>query len=115
MGEAEPERGQAVFLDAGHLAEGTRVAVGKKGRIVTETGGAARRPDQRAIGSRLDFLEMAVRPGHAQRRDEVRLALVRRRRAALLQQALDPRHGRTEILALAGPARRIDAGRAVER
>ncbi len=44
----------------------------------------------------------------------MRLALVGRGRAALLQQALDPGHRRHEILALAGPARRVNAGRAVQ-
>ena len=46
-----------MFLDAGHLAEGTRMAVGKEGRIVAETGGAARRPDQCSVGPRLALLE----------------------------------------------------------
>src|SRR4051812_46129064 len=45
----------------------------------------------------------------------MRLALVRRRGAALLQQPLDPRHCRGEILGFPRPARRIDAGCAVER
>ena len=35
--------------------------------------------------------------------------------AALLQQALDPRHRRVEILGRPGPARRENSGRAVER
>ena len=115
MRQAEPERRQAVLLDAGHLAEGARVSVGQERRIVAEAGGAARRPHQRAVDARLDLLEMTVGPGDAQRRDEMRLALVRRRRAALLQQAFDPRHRRGEILGRASPARRIDSGRAVER
>src|SRR5262245_54719896 len=109
MGEAEPQRGQAVLLDAGHLAEGTRVAIGKEGRIVAETCGAARRPDQCSVSAGLDLLEVAVRPGYAQRRDEMGLALVRRDGAAFLQEPLDSRHCDGKILALAGPARRIDA------
>ena len=73
--QAEPERRQAVLLDRGHLAEGPVVSVGQERRIIAETGGAARRPDQSSIGARLDLFEMAVGPGDAQRRDEMRLAL----------------------------------------
>ena len=91
MRQAEPERRQAVLFDAGHLAEGAGVPVGQERRIVAKAGGAARRPHQGAIDARLDLFEMAVGPGDAQRGDEMRLALVGRRRAALLQQALDPR------------------------
>src|SRR5438128_4867793 len=115
MGETEHRRGYAVFLEAGQLAERTRVAIRKEGRIVAESGSAARRPDQRSVGPGFDLLDMAVGPGHAQRRDEMRPSLVRRGGAALLQRALDPRHGGGKILALAGPARGIDTGRAIER
>ena len=45
----------------------------------------------------------------------MRFALVGRGGAALLQQALDLRHRRREILPGAGPARAVDARRAVER
>ena len=52
------------------------VPVGQERRIVAEAGGAARRPHQRAVGARLDLLEVTVGPGDAQRGDEMRLALV---------------------------------------
>jgi hypothetical protein len=58
---------------------------------------------------------MAIGPGDAQRGDEMGLAPVGRGCAALLQQPLDPAHRRHEILALAGPARRVDTGRAIQR
>src|SRR5215472_4152193 len=45
----------------------------------------------------------------------MRAARRRLERVALPQHALDLLHGEAEILALAGPARRQDAGRAVER
>ena len=106
MRQAEAERRQAVLLVARHLAEGARVTVGQEHRIVAEAGGAARRPHQRAVDARLDLFEMAVGPGDAQRRDEMRLALVGRGRAALLQQPLDPRHRGSEILGLARPSAR---------
>ena len=115
MRQAQAQRRQAVLLDAGHLAEGARVPVGQERRIVTEAGGAARRPHQRAVGARLDLFEMIVRPGDAQRGNEMRLALRRRGGAALLQQALDPRHRGGKILGRPGPARRENPGRAIER
>ena len=58
---------------------------------------------------------MAVGPGHAQRRDEMRLALFRRRGAAFVKFDLDRLHGAAEILFRPGPARRMDSRRAVER
>ena len=64
---------------------------------------------------RLEFLDMAVRPGDAERRDEMRAALVGRGRAALAELVFDALHGVCEILVRTGPARRIDAGLAVER
>jgi hypothetical protein len=109
-----PSGGRPCFSIAGHLAEGRVVSVGQEHRIVAEAGGAARRPDQRAVDARLEFLEMAVGPGDAQRRDEMRArcsGVARRVPAAGVRSA----SSRGEILVLAGPARRIDAGRAVER
>ena len=58
MRQAEPERRQAVFLDAGHLAEGPRVTVGQERRIIAESGSAARRPDQGSIDPGLDLFEV---------------------------------------------------------
>ncbi len=75
--QPETERRQAVLLDAGHFAEGARMSIGQEHRIVAEAGGAARRPHQRSVGARLDFLEMIVGPGDAQRGDEMRLAPLR--------------------------------------
>ena len=65
MRQPEPQRRQAMLLDAGHFAEGARVSIGQEHRIVTEAGGAARRPHQRAVGARLDLFEMIVGPGDA--------------------------------------------------
>ena len=103
-----------MLLVARHLAEGERKAVGQEHRVVAEPLGAAWRPHQRAVDLGLEFLEMPVRPRDAQRRDEMRLALVRRRRAALAQQRIDARHRGGEILRRSGPARRMDAGLAAE-
>src|SRR6185369_12820771 len=105
--QAEADRRQAVFLDRGHLAKGPDVPIGLERRIIAETGGAAWRPDQSSIGAGFDLFEVTVRPGDAQRGHEMCLSLVRRGGAALLQQALDPAHRRHEVLALAGPARRV--------
>ncbi|MGY4328665.1 hypothetical protein ACVWWG_003082 [Bradyrhizobium sp. LB7.2] len=79
--------------------------IGQKHRVVAEAGGAARRPHQRAVDARLDLFEMIVGPCDAERGNEVRLALVGRGRAALLQQPFDLRHRRGKILARTGPAR----------
>src|ERR1700733_5531808 len=64
--QPEPERRQAVFLEAGHFAEGPRISVRLERRIVAEAGGTARRPNQRAVRARLDLFEMIVGPRHAQ-------------------------------------------------
>ena len=103
-----------MLLDTGHLPERARVSIGQEHRIVTETGRASRRPNQRAIGARLDFLAMAVRPGDTERRDEMRLAMRRLRCAALGEQAFDPRHRHIEILGRPRPPRREYARSAIE-
>ena len=86
---ALPEWRQAVLLDRLHLAEGARMPVGHEGRVVAEAERAARRPHQRAVDARLDLFAMIVRPGQAQRRDEVRLAPRRLARATFLQETFD--------------------------
>src|SRR3954469_7366138 len=114
MRQAEAKRRQAVLLDTGHLAERAIVAIGQEHRIIAEAGGAARRPGQGAVDARLDLFEMIVGPGDAERGYEMRGALVGRGGAALLQQALDLRHRGGKILCWTGPARAVDAGRAIE-
>ena len=59
-------------------------AVRQEHWIIAEALVAARRPDQRAVDLGLEVLDMAIRPGDAQRGDEMRLALrsARARRAA---------------------------------
>src|SRR5215471_8542879 len=103
-----------MFFDAGHLAEGAVVTIGHEHGIVAETGGTARWPDQGAVGARLDFLDVTVGPGDAERGDEMCTALVGRPCAALLQQAFDPGHRRVKILVWSSPARRKYPGRATE-
>ena len=113
--EALALRRQAVLLVGRHLAEGARMAVGQEHRVVAEAGGSARRPYQRAFDGAFELLEMAVRPGDAERGDELRLAQRRAVGAMVLQHGFDRLHGAGEILVLAGPARGMDAGRAAER
>src|SRR5262249_28980455 len=108
-------RRQAVLLLARHLAEGAWVPVRQKHRIVAETLVAAWRPYQHTVDAALEGLNMTVRPGDAERRDEVRGTRRGRRRAEALQLLLDVAHGAAEILVGAGPARRMDARRAAER
>src|SRR5580700_9743775 len=106
MRQALAARRQAVFLVARHFAKCARVAVGQEYRIVAETFVAARRPDQGAVDLGLEILDTAVGPGDAERRDEMRLTLFRRGRAAFVQFDLDRLHGAAEILFRPGPARR---------
>src|SRR6266446_5234363 len=113
--EPETLRRQAVLLLARHLTEGSCKAVGLEHGVVAEAIGAARRPNQGAVDSCLEFFHVAIRPGHAQRRDEMGAAIVRLESVALAQHAFDFLHGVAKILFRARPARRMDAGRAVER
>src|ERR1700739_2365793 len=102
--QAGAARRQAVLFVAVHFAERARVAVGQEHRIVAKSLVAARRPDQRAGNAALEVFDMAVRPGHAQRRDELGVALLRRERAAFAQLLFDRLHGAGEILVRSGPA-----------
>src|ERR1700722_1836574 len=79
------KRRQAMLFDRGHFAEGATMSIRQEHRIVTEARGAARRPHQRPIGARFDFLDMTVGPGDAERGYEMRASLRSLRRAALLQ------------------------------
>src|SRR5262245_48671284 len=108
MRQPHAVRWQAVLLLRGHLAEGARVAIGEEDRIIAEARGPPGWPDQRAVNPRLDLFYVAVRPGDAQRGDEMRAALAGLARAALLQQPLDTCHGAVKVLRRTRPARRMD-------
>src|SRR5690606_36173953 len=110
-----PRPVDAVLLHAADLAEGTPEALRLEHRIVTEAFRAARRPDEMAEHAALEEVLMPIRPGKAERGHEMRLARRRRLSATLAQLVVDARHRGGEILRLPGPARREDAGRAVER
>src|SRR5262249_6262136 len=103
--QAQTQRRQPVFFNAGHLAEGTIKSVRHEHRIVAETGRPARGPDQLAVGARLDFLEMAVGPGNTERGHELRTPLVRRLWPGLPQKTLDLRPSSVQILDRPGPSR----------
>ena len=104
-----------MFLLVRHLAEGAGVAAGQEHGIVAETFLAARRPDEDAVDLGLEFLDVSVGPGEAQRADELRLASAARKRAALAQLVFHRLHGAAEVLVGPRPARRIDAGITIER
>src|ERR1700722_14878974 len=106
MRKAAAMRRQAVFLDARHFAKRTLMAVRQEHRVIAKALVAARRPNQHAINLSLEILAMTVRPSDAQRRDEMRLAPVRRRGPALAQLVFDRLHGAAEILVGSGPAGR---------
>ena len=107
MRQALPMRRQAVLLVARHLAEGAVVAVGQEHRVVAEAGVAARRPDQRAVDVRLELLDMAVRPGDAERGDELRLAQ-RRPVGAVVAAAWTRSSAMARAKFLSGPAQRAE-------
>jgi hypothetical protein len=99
-----------VFLRRVHLAERCAFALGHEHRIVAETLGAARRPDQAAAHLAAKSRDMPVGPGERQHRDEAGAPVAGAGKAFLHQ-----RHGLGKIALRPGPARGIDAGRAVER
>src|SRR5260370_40135053 len=111
MRQAESPGWQAVFLHTCHLAERDIIAIRKKKRIVTKSLVAARRPNQRAVDSAFKLLDVAVRPGDAQRRDKVRGTGLRCHRTAIMQPSVDHLHCCPKILARACPSGRMDAGR----
>src|SRR5581483_497200 len=72
MGQAPAFRRETMFVVGAHLAKGSVETFRLKHRIITETGGAARRPDQRAVDAAFEFFQMPVGPGDAQGGDEMR-------------------------------------------
>src|SRR5262249_43569606 len=115
MREAAPLWWQAVLFLCAHFAKGAIMAVGQEHRIVAESRTAARRPDQRAVDARRELFEMAIGPCDTECRDKMRAALRCRGGAAREQFLFDLLHGVAEVAGLAGPARRVDARRAVGR
>ena len=115
MRQTLPARRQAMFFFARHFAKGSLLAVGQKHRIITKAEGAARWRYQRAGNARLEWLGVAIRPGQAQSRDKMRPAAFWRGRAAVAQLLFDRCHGAVKVAIRAGPARRVNPGRAVER
>src|SRR5258707_6091801 len=115
MRQAESPGWQAVFLHTCHLAERDMIAIRKKNRIVTKSLVAARRPNQRAVDSALKLLDVAVRPGDAQCRHEVRGAGLWRYGTAIAQLLVDLLHSRPKVLVRACPSGRMDAGRTAQR
>src|SRR4029077_19933931 len=91
------------------FAEGLIVSIRHKYGVVAEAALAARRPGQPTVYLAAKCLDRAVRPGQRQHRDEIRAPVL------LAELAMDPLHRDAEVFCRAGPARRIDAGRAIER
>src|SRR5258708_12377477 len=114
MGQTKSPGWQAVFLHICHLPERDVIAIGKKNRIVAKPPVAARRPNQRAIDTAFKLLDVAVRPGDAQCRHEVRGAGLWRYGAAVMQLLVDLFHSRPKILVRACPPGRMDAGRTAQ-
>ena len=91
------------------LAEGHLVPVGDKHRIVAEAAFAARRPHEASVDLSAKSRDLALRPGQRQHRHEMGAFVPA---AKFAPHAL---HRDPEILVRPGPARRVDAGSAVER
>src|SRR3546814_592758 len=95
------------------LAEGLASAQRLEHRIIAETLGPARRPDDDAVHPAFEAFDMAIGPGKRQCADE--MGVVARFRPGALHRFMDKPHGKAEVLALARPARRKDAGIAAKR
>src|SRR5205085_5971915 len=95
------------------FSEGQIIAIRYEYGVVAEAALAARRPGQLTIDLAAERLDRGTllrwRPGQRQHRDEMGAARL------VAQLALHPLHRDAEILGRAGPARRIDPGRAIER
>src|SRR3954464_13123306 len=107
MREPCAPRRQAMFLLAGHLAEGTGMTVGQEHRIIAETLVAARRPNQRTLDRGFEVVGVPVGPGGTERGDEMRGALTGTHCSARAQLVLHGCHGVPEVLLRRGPARGI--------
>src|SRR3984893_11568671 len=110
MRQADPLRRQPVFLHARHLPESEIIAIRKKHWVVAEALVAARWPDQRAIHTAFELLNVAVRPCNAQRGHELGTARLWIYGSAGMRLLGDPPHGSLEILVRACPTSRMDAG-----
>src|SRR5262245_32016359 len=97
-----------------HFTKSLLVPAGQEHRIITEAALAARRPDEGAMHLAAEILDMAVRPGDGEHADEMRSTALRQGGALRLKLLLDIAHGEGEILGGSRPARRIEAGIAIQ-
>src|SRR5688572_11051090 len=97
------------------LAKGPLIAIGNEHRVIAKAVLPARRPDERAVDAALEAFDRAVGPGNRQRADEVRvMPAVGTRCLDFVPNTL---HRAIEVavaILVLGPARRVDAGTAVE-
>src|ERR1700692_1732172 len=85
-------RRQAMLLLARHFTERAVMPIGQEHRVVAEALVATRRPDQSAVHAGFEILDVTVRPGDAQGRDEMRPAALGRCRAEDAQLLFDGFH-----------------------
>src|SRR5438105_1838427 len=97
-----------VLLGRVHLAERQGAAARHEDRVVAEAAIAPRRPDKAAVNLTAKQLDIAVRPGKGENRDE------RGARVSAAELAVDPLHRHPEILVGTGPAGGMNPGRAAE-
>src|SRR5262249_41513429 len=87
--QSKAVRRQSVLFLAAHLAECKLETIRQEHRIITEALVPARGVDQGAVDTGFELLQMAIRPGDTQSRDEVRAALIRLGCTELAQQQID--------------------------
>jgi hypothetical protein len=62
MRETKPKRWQTVFLNRGHLAECTGMAIRQEHGVISETGITTGRPDKPAVDTAFNLDLFAIRP-----------------------------------------------------
>src|SRR5690348_16619110 len=96
----------AMFFSRVHVGEGLALPFGDAERVIAAPLVAARRPDKPAVHLAPKRLEEPVAPGKRQHGDEEGAAV-----GPADEPRLDLLHRDPEVLAEAGPARRVDSGR----
>src|SRR5438128_1408477 len=92
-----------------HLAEGEAIALRYEDGIVAEAALAARREGERAIDAAFIGFALPVRSCQGENANEIGAAV-----GIAFELAFDARHGGGKIFSRPGPARRMDARRALQ-
>src|SRR5205823_14499383 len=104
-----------MLLRVRHFTESASMAVRQKQGVVAETLIAARRPHKSAVHRSVEPFNVCVGPSETKRAAELRLALVRRLRAALAQSHCHSLHSAPEVLFRPRSARRVTTALTAKR